>query len=89
MRYADDFVILCRTRAQAERALAKVREIMGLLRLQLHPTKTRLVELGLGKEGFDVPGLLPADRAFPLQGKAVSVPVAVSAGDESHPPPHP
>jgi group II intron reverse transcriptase/maturase len=52
VRYADDFVILCRTRTQAEQALAKVHEIMGLLRLQLHPTKTRLVELGLGKEGF-------------------------------------
>jgi len=52
VRYADDFVILCRTRAQAEQALAKVHEILGLLRLQLHPTKTRLVELGLGKEGF-------------------------------------
>jgi group II intron reverse transcriptase/maturase len=52
VRYADDFVILCRTRAQAEQALAKVREIMGQLRLELHPTKTRLVELGLGKEGF-------------------------------------
>ena len=52
VRYADDFVILCRTRAQAEQALAKVQAIMGLLRLQLHPTKTRLVELGLGKEGF-------------------------------------
>jgi group II intron reverse transcriptase/maturase len=52
VRYADDFVILCRTRVQAERALAKVQEIMGTLRLQLHPTKTRLVELGLGKDGF-------------------------------------
>ena len=52
VRYADDFVILCRTRAQAEQALAKVQEIMGQLRLQLHPTKTRLVELGLGKDGF-------------------------------------
>jgi group II intron reverse transcriptase/maturase len=52
VRYADDFVILCRTRTQAERALVKVREIMGSLRLQLHPTKTRLVELGLGKDGF-------------------------------------
>ena len=52
VRYADDFVILCRTRTQAETALAKVREIMGQLRLQLHPTKTRLVELGPGKEGF-------------------------------------
>jgi group II intron reverse transcriptase/maturase len=52
VRYADDFVILCRTRRQAEQALTKVREFMGLLRLQLHPTKTRLVELGLGKDGF-------------------------------------
>ena len=52
VRYADDFVILCRTRSQAEQALAKVREIMSQLRLQLHPTKTRLVELGLGKDGF-------------------------------------
>lgn len=52
VRYADDFVILCRTRPQAEQALTRVREILGLLRLQLHPTKTRLVELGLGKDGF-------------------------------------
>jgi len=56
VRYADDFVILCRTRNQAEQALAKVREILGLLRLQLHPTKTRLVELGLGKDGFEFLG---------------------------------
>ena len=52
VRYADDFVILCRTRALAEQALARVGEIMRHLRLQLHPTKTRLVELGLGQEGF-------------------------------------
>jgi RNA-directed DNA polymerase len=52
VRYADDFVILCRSRIQAEQALAKVQEIMGMLRLQLHPTKTRLVELGWGKDGF-------------------------------------
>jgi group II intron reverse transcriptase/maturase len=56
VRYADDFVILCRTRAQAEQALSKVRDIMDLLRLQLHPTKTRLVELGVGKEGFEFLG---------------------------------
>ena len=56
VRYADDFVILCRTRQQAEQALAKVREILGLLRLQLHSTKTRLVELGLGQEGFEFLG---------------------------------
>lgn len=49
---ATRLVILCRTRAQAKQSLSQVREIMGLLRLQLHPTKTKLVELGLGKEGF-------------------------------------
>jgi group II intron reverse transcriptase/maturase len=52
VRYADDFVVLCRTQEAAEQALARVREVLGWLRLTLHPTKTRLVELGLGKEGF-------------------------------------
>jgi group II intron reverse transcriptase/maturase len=56
VRYADDFVILCRTRHQAEQALAKVREILGLLCVQLHPTKTRRVELGLGQDGFEFLG---------------------------------
>jgi group II intron reverse transcriptase/maturase len=56
VRYADDFVILCRTETQAKQALTRVREIMGLLRLQLHPTKTRLVELGPGKDGFEFLG---------------------------------
>ena len=56
VRYADDFVVLCRTRQQAEEALARLREILGALRLELHPAKTRLVELGIGKEGFDFLG---------------------------------
>lgn len=56
VRYADDFVVLCRTGAQAEQALHRVREIMSGLRLRLHPTKTKLVELGLGKEGFEFLG---------------------------------
>lgn len=56
VRYADDFVILCRTREQAEQALEQVRTIMSQLRLELHPAKTRLVELGLGQEGFEFLG---------------------------------
>ncbi len=52
VRYADDFVVLCRSRAQADEALRRVREILGMLGLELHPDKTRVVELGLGKEGF-------------------------------------
>lgn len=56
VRYADDFVILCRTATQAQAALERVRQVLQDLRLELHPTKTRLVELGLGKEGFDFLG---------------------------------
>ncbi len=56
VRYADDFVILCRTATRAQAALERVRQILSDLRLELHQTKTRLVELGLGGEGFDFLG---------------------------------
>ena len=52
VRYADDFVVLCRSRAQAEEALRRVREILAGMGLELHPEKTRVVELGLGRDGF-------------------------------------
>ena len=52
VRYADDFVVLCRTQAQANEALRRLGIIMDRLRLTLHPEKTRIVELGLGKQGF-------------------------------------
>jgi RNA-directed DNA polymerase len=44
MRYADDFVILCQTREDAERALELVRQWVGENGLTLHPTKTRIVD---------------------------------------------
>jgi RNA-directed DNA polymerase len=56
VRYADDGVVLCRTRAQAERALALVREILAGLGLELHPGKTRVIDLTEGREGFDFLG---------------------------------
>jgi group II intron reverse transcriptase/maturase len=52
VRYADDAVVLCRTRADAEETLRRLGIIMERLSLELHPDKTRIVELGLGKEGF-------------------------------------
>jgi RNA-directed DNA polymerase len=52
VRYADDAVVLCRTRADAEETLRRLGIIMERLGLKLHPAKTRIVELGLGKEGF-------------------------------------
>lgn len=56
VRYCDDFVVLCRSRAQAEEAYRRLSIIMARLTLQLHPEKTRIVELGLGKRGFDFLG---------------------------------
>jgi group II intron reverse transcriptase/maturase len=53
-RYADDFVIVCRTKREAERALQVVQEVMARLKLNLHPTKTRVVDMG--REGFDFLG---------------------------------
>ena len=52
VRYADDFVVLCKTESQAKAARRAIEEILGALQLELHPEKTRIVELGLGKEGF-------------------------------------
>jgi len=52
VRYADDAVVLCRTRADAEEALFRIGRIMDRLSLKLHPDKTCIVELGLGKQGF-------------------------------------
>lgn len=44
VRYADDFVILCRSREAAERALALVQQWVTDNGLTLHPTKTRVVD---------------------------------------------
>jgi RNA-directed DNA polymerase len=44
VRYADDFVILCRTPDDANRALELVREWVATNDLTLHPTKTRIVD---------------------------------------------
>lgn len=54
VRYADDFVILCRTQAEAEQALAQVRQWCEAAGLTLHPTKTRLVDVR--SAGFDFLG---------------------------------
>ena len=55
VRYADDFVVLCRTRAEAEAALAAIGEWMTEASLTLHPDKTRIADLAAG-EFFDFPG---------------------------------
>ena len=44
IRYADDFVILCRSREDAEAALSRVQEWVQANGLTLHPAKTRIVD---------------------------------------------
>lgn len=56
VRYADDFVVMCRRKSQADEALHRIQTILAGLRLELHSQKTKLVELGIGKEGFDFLG---------------------------------
>ena len=56
VRYADDFVIMCRTATECEQAEARVRDILQRLGLELHPQKTRRVRLYDGEEGFDFLG---------------------------------
>jgi RNA-directed DNA polymerase len=56
VRYADDFVVMCRTAKDCEQAEVRIRVILERLGLELHPQKTRQVELYDGKEGFDFLG---------------------------------
>ena len=54
VRYADDFVVLCRTKEQAQTVLRFLRQWTEAAGLSLHPTKTRLVNAT--EEGFDFLG---------------------------------
>lgn len=56
VRYADDFVILCRSRRECDEAERVVRRVFEYLKLRLHPKKTKRLNLSWGKEGFDFLG---------------------------------
>jgi RNA-directed DNA polymerase len=55
VRYADDFVILCRSEAEARAALARVQQWTANAGLRLHPEKTRIVD-ATQRGGFDFLG---------------------------------
>ena len=52
IRYADDFVVMAATEAKAKEALRQIQFVMNKLGLELHPEKTRMVDLRRGKESF-------------------------------------
>jgi len=56
IRYADDFVIMCRDEAEAHHALHYVQQLITERELVLHPEKTRVVDTELPGQGFDFLG---------------------------------
>ena len=61
VRYADDMVVLCGTREEAEAALVKLGELIEGRGLQLHPDKTRIAHL-MERPGFQFLGYVFYDR---------------------------
>ena len=62
VRYADDFVVLCRTELAAQEALREVRTVLDGLGLTLHPDKTRVANLTNGADDFVFLGMTHRKR---------------------------
>jgi group II intron reverse transcriptase/maturase len=56
VRYADDALVMCRSREQAEAALARLRSLLAELGLEPKQAKTRIVHLQVDGEGVDFLG---------------------------------
>jgi RNA-directed DNA polymerase len=68
LRYADDAVVMCRSKGQAVAALARLTVLLAELGLRPKPAKTRIVQLSAGGEGVDFLGFhhrLVRSRAVP------------------------
>jgi group II intron reverse transcriptase/maturase len=68
VRYADDALVMCKSRQQAEAALARLRALLADLGLEPKEAKTRIVHLEVGGEGFDFLGF--HHRLVLSQGRA-------------------
>jgi group II intron reverse transcriptase/maturase len=68
VRYADDFVVLCTSRTQAEEAQVLVEQVLGSLGLQLSPAKTRIVFFG---QGFSFLGFTISSCSCRIRPKSV------------------
>jgi len=56
VRYADDLLVMCRSRGQAQAALARLTTLLAVLGLAPKPEKTRIVQLVEGQPGVDFLG---------------------------------
>lgn len=67
VRYADDFVILCKTKPEAERALDLTRMYLQGMELEDSPEKTKLRHFS---EGFDFLGFTIKGRSIKMREKS-------------------
>ena len=68
MRYADDFVVLCRSTAEAEEALTLVQQTLTELGLALSPDKTHITTYG---KGYAFLGFVLSSRSRRMRPKSV------------------
>jgi RNA-directed DNA polymerase len=78
VRYADDFVVLCRSAEEAQRALDLIRRWTSEAGLKLHPEKTRIVNSL--ETGFDFLGYhFVKHRRFPRKKSLAKFKAAIRA----------
>ena len=77
VRYADDLVVMCWSGGQAERALARLVEVLAGLGLEPKAAKTRIVHLDVGGPGLDFLGF--HHRLVRSPGRAGTRPVTFLA----------
>ena len=93
VRFADDLVVMCWSRSQAEQALECLTDLLAGLGLEPKAAKTRIVHLEEGGEGFDFLGFHHRlVRSRGLNGKQagdVPGPLALGQGHAARPRPYP
>lgn len=67
VRYADDFVVICKTATQAEEALGLVNQTLGNLGLSLSPEKTRITSF---QKGYAFLGFVLSSRSRRMRDKS-------------------
>jgi RNA-directed DNA polymerase len=67
VRYADDFVVLCKTRSEAEKALDVIRSFLNEMQLETSPEKTKICHFS---QGFNFLGFSIKSRSVVMRDKS-------------------
>lgn len=68
VRYADDFVVLCKTKAEAEKALEMIQAFLDEMQLETSPEKTKICHFS---EGFNFLGFAIKTRSVKIREKSM------------------